>query len=73
MDTIVFSSWYLKLDITMPKIKALFSLNPDKMTKVVELEEIEQELVDDIARSQAHDEIRNDSLSLLYIKLDIDD
>ena len=73
MNTIVFSSWYLKLDITVTKIKAFFSLGPAKMTKVIELGESKEELVDAAARSQSCDGNHNGGLSLLYIELEVDD
>ena len=38
MDNKKKSSWDLKIDITVSKIKAFFYLSPNKMTKVIESE-----------------------------------
>ena len=65
LDTLIFDKWDQQLDLTVPKIKALFQMTPKKMGNAVNASEIPSEDVDEASRQLVDIELQFSALSMM--------
>mmetsp|Transcript_4151 Transcript_4151/g.8033 ORF Transcript_4151/g.8033 Transcript_4151/m.8033 type:complete len:122 (-) Transcript_4151:72-437(-) len=71
IDTILVDKWADQLDVTVPKIKAFFSMNPAKQKGTIEQLSIEPEALTEAVRELVEDERNAEALSLVDLEMEL--